>query len=91
MKTELKKLEDWLIKNHIKHKSEQKPFLNGWGILVTHNHLSLSFITHDGSYGHERGLIEMWDGEAGHDVEGWLNAEQCKRRIKKLLGLNRKK
>lgn len=86
MKTEIDKLQDWLIKNHIQH--ERGELLGGDQILVKHNHLELSFICHMGSYGHERGLIEMWDFI--NDPEGWLTAEKCKRIIKKRVGFNKK-
>lgn len=37
------------------------------------------------SYGHEKGLLEIW-GKDIAEPEGWLTAEECFDKIKKIVG-----
>ena len=51
---------------------------------------ALSVICHNGSYGHEKGLIEIWAPGLNDGVEGWLTAEDAFEYIKDTLnGISR--
>lgn len=45
----------------------------------------ISIICCTGSYGYERGLIEIWAPDGGNDPAGYLNAEEGFAMIKKVL------
>lgn len=83
----MQKLQDWLGKNHILYfrRKEYQDRIGRNQIIIEKGETKLSFICHYGSYGYEAGLIEVWDFE--NDPKGWLTAEQCKRIIRKALGL----
>lgn len=52
-------------------------------ILIELEHEKMSIICHKGSYGYEKGLLELWDFE--NEPIGYLNAEQVKRIIKRRI------
>lgn len=45
-----------------------------------HKGRHISVIIGDGTYGGDKGLLEMWDGNG--EPEGWLTAEEVIERIK---------
>lgn len=48
---------------------------NGSHITVTYENRAYSIICHDFSYGHEKGLLEIYNNH-WNDVCGWLTAEE---------------
>lgn len=77
-KTEIEKLHDWMVENNIKH--ERREWLDGIQLYISNDYIRLSCICRTGSYGFDKGLIEMYDFI--EEPEGWLTAEDCEQRIK---------
>lgn len=85
MKTEMDKLQNWLDKNNIQY--IRRRLYDGEQILIKEGEIDLlSCICHSGSYGYEKGLIEIYNFE--DDPIGYLTAEKCKKIIKKCVLFN---
>lgn len=90
-KNEINKVINWLDKNKIKyeHIVQEAPKgtkCNRNQILIKPDDFTrLSIICHYGSYGYEQGLLEYWDFEMGHEVEGYLTAKDVIKILKKEL------
>ena len=83
--TEMDKLQKWLDDNKIKYERiiEEKSPLRRNQILIETDYKKLSFICQWGSYGYEKGLIEMYDFQ--NEPIGFLTAEECINKIKEEL------
>ena len=86
--TEFNKLEELLRKNEIPFEREDEI-----GFMDFHQLRSIEMIgekyvwdviCHFGSYGHEKGLLEIW-GENMDEPEGFLSAEECLEKIKERI------
>lgn len=87
--SEMEKLQKWLDENNIKYErciGNETADINQ--IIIRTNDIALSFICHHGSYGYEKGLIEMYDGLI--EPEGWLTAEKCISKLKEVLSSSKK-
>ena len=82
--TELTKLYFWL--NNYDYTFTYEPLLDGAQIVVYSEGERLwDAVCHNGSYGHEDGLLEIMGAivkeDAGDDVEGWLTADDVIERV----------
>lgn len=92
--TEFRKVADYLSSNKIKY--ELDVCADGWQIgvpqLPRHGDCDFDIIIHNGSYGHDQGLLEIMgdiSDEPDGDVEGWLNGAEVIDRIERNF-LNKK-
>lgn len=82
--TEMDKLQKWLDENHIEYERRiEEGVINRNQILIETNEVELSFVCHYGSYGYEKGLVEMWDFNS--EPIGYLTADDCIKELEKLL------
>lgn len=90
---EFHKLQKMLEENEIPF--EKETLITGEHIMIpdtktwrnenNHDPKRISIICCTGSYGYERGLIEIWAPDGGNDPVGYLNAEEGFAMIKKVL------
>lgn len=64
-----------LIHNRISFKY-QSPYEDGSQIIIEHNNQKYSVVCNPYSYGHENGLLEVWNFSSDNDVFGWKTAEE---------------
>lgn len=91
--TEMNKLEDYLKANGFEYKREDQDveLMDIHQIIVFENGVrSWDAICHYGSYGADKGLLEIMgnivnEKEVGDSVEGWLTAEDVVNRIEEMV------
>lgn len=90
MKSQIDRVEWWLKKHNIPFKRiiednyVKNLNINRNQILIETEHDTFSIICQYGSYGYEKGLLELYDFKASDPI-GYLTAEQVKYTLKRRL------